>query len=100
MSDVVREIARAVLYEGHMLFPYRPSALKNRQRWTLGGVYPPAYARATADRSRVSFECLVEGEAPRLDVEVRFLEYGEDGRAVERAVGVGPIAAQPGRVEA
>src|SRR5205823_3859862 len=100
VSDVVREIARAVLYEGHMLFPYRPSAPKNRQRWTFGGVYPPAYARATGDRSRVSFECLVEGAAPRVEVEVRFLHYGADGEAVERSAGVGPIEAPPGGVEA
>ncbi len=99
MTDVVRQIADAVLYEGHVLWPYRPSALKNRQRWTFGGVYPPAYARATGDRSRVSFECLVEGAAPQLDVEVRFLEVDSDG-ASERTVGVGPIERPPGRVDA
>jgi hypothetical protein len=103
MSDVVRDIANAVLYEGHMLFPYRPSALKNQQRWTFGGVYPAAYARHTGDRSRVSFECLVEGGSPRIDVEVRYLRIvrtdGAD-EAVERSAGVGTIDEPPGRVEA
>src|SRR5204862_1959614 len=74
VDDRVRQIADAVLYEGHMLFPYRLSALKNRQRWTFGGVYPAAYARTTGDRSRVSFDCILEGEAPRCQIEVRFLQ--------------------------
>lgn len=105
MTDVVRQIADAVLYEGHMLFPYRPSALKNRQRWTFGGVYPAAYAAATGDRSRVSFECLVEGRAPEVEVEARFLQIVEGAacdEAIERTVGVGRIDAPPlqGRVDA
>lgn len=92
-DDVVRRIADAVLYEGHMLFPYRPSAPKNRQRWTFGGVYPPAYAAAIGERSRVSCQCLVEGDAPRVDVEVRFL-HGAD----ERTARPGPIEDPPGAV--
>jgi hypothetical protein len=95
MSDPVRKIADAILYEGHMLFPYRPSALKNRQRWTFGGVYPAAYAEATGERSRVFCECRVEGDAPRVEVEVRFLRGTE-----ERSVGVGPIDDPPGLVTA
>jgi hypothetical protein len=105
MTDLVRKIADAVLYEGHMLYPYRPSALKNQQRWTFGGVYPPAYASTTGDRSRVSFECLVEGAAPCVEVEVRFLQIvrrGERDEAVERVVAAGPVDLPPlrGRVAA
>ncbi|HWC33171.1 MAG TPA: hypothetical protein VG709_08605 [Actinomycetota bacterium] len=74
MSDAVRRIADAVLYEGHTLWPYRRSALKNRQRWTFGGVYPETYARASGDRSAVQAECLLEGEEPVVEVEVRFLQ--------------------------
>jgi hypothetical protein len=92
-EDAVRRIADAVLYEGHMLFPYRPSALKNVQRWTFGGVYPPAYAAATSERSHVSFEALVEGEQPSVEIEVRYL-HG----TVERSTGVGPVAEPPGLV--
>jgi hypothetical protein len=104
-EDVVRQIANAVLYEGHLLFPYRLSALKNRQRWTFGGVYPAAYARTTGDRSRVSFECLVEGAVPRLDVEFRFLQIvrrADHDEAVERVARVGELEYEPvrGRVEA
>ena len=94
-EDAVRRIADAVLYEGHMLFPYRPSALKNRQRWTFGGVYPPGYATATSEHSRVFCECLVEGENPVVHAEVRFLHETE-----ERSVRVGPIDEPPGLVSA
>ncbi|MFL5925966.1 MAG: hypothetical protein ACJ77E_03415 [Gaiellaceae bacterium] len=82
--DPVRQIADAVLYEGHVLWPYRRSSLKNQQRWTFGGVYPAAYAGSTADRSVVAVECLVEGHAPAVDVEVRFLH------AVRRQAAAGP----------
>jgi hypothetical protein len=103
VTDPVRAIAEAVLYEGHVLFPYRLSSLKNRQRWTFGGVYPPAYAARSSDRSRVAFEVLVEGDAPRFEVEARYLRIVEhDGRdvAVERTSAVGPIADPPGLVDA
>ncbi len=73
MSDVVRQLADAVLYEGHVLWPYRRSSIKNRQRWTFGGVYPDVYARSSSDRSAVQVECLLEGAAPAVDVDVRFL---------------------------
>jgi hypothetical protein len=95
MSDAVRRIADAVLYEGHMLWPYRPSALKNRQRWTFGGVYPPAYAAETSERSLVSCQCLLEGGSPRIAVEVRFLHD-----TAERSAGPGSIDNPPGRVAA
>jgi hypothetical protein len=74
MSDVVRQIADAILYEGHVLFPYRLSSTKNRQRWTFGGIYPAGYAKTSGDRSTVRFECVVEGASPQVEVEVRFLQ--------------------------
>ena len=46
---LVDPIADAVLYEGYILYPYRPS-VKNRQRWTFGGLYPEAYCQATGGR--------------------------------------------------
>jgi hypothetical protein len=75
-ADPVRQIADAVLYEGYILWPYRRSALKNRQRFTFGGVFPPAHtARHEDDRSTMQTQCLVEGEAgASVDVEVRFLQ--------------------------
>ena len=73
MTDPVREIADAVLYEGHVLWPYRRSSIKNQQRWTFGGVYPEAYAREHSDRSIVQAECLLQGDEVSIDVDVRFL---------------------------
>ena len=41
MADPVEAIARAVLYEGYLLYPYTRSAVKNQVRWTFGGLHPP-----------------------------------------------------------
>jgi hydrogenase maturation protease len=60
---LVDRIADAVLYEGYILYPYRP-ALKNRQRWTFGGLYPEAWCQAQgagSDASASQTECLVAG---------------------------------------
>ena len=47
MADTsVERIADAVLYEGYLLYPYRSSAVKNRQRWNFGVLYPRAYSQA------------------------------------------------------
>ena len=31
-QETVEKIAGAILYEGYILYPYRPSSIKNRQR--------------------------------------------------------------------
>lgn len=76
-AEILAQIARAVLYEGYILWPYRKSAIKNQQRWTFGGVYPVGYASRSggADRSTVCAEVLLESpDANRgLDVSLRFL---------------------------
>ena len=46
---LVEKVVRAVLYEGYLLYPYRPSSVKNRQRWTFGALYPPAYCSVQDD---------------------------------------------------
>lgn len=76
MTDVVRKIADAVLYEGYVLWPYRRSAHKNQQRWTFGCVVPPAWSATRPDeRDELRCECLVEGgDEPRMDVRARFLQ--------------------------
>jgi hypothetical protein len=75
--EQVKEIANAVLYEGYLLYPYRQSAIKNRTRWTFGGVYPREYSEANGgiEPWTMRTECLVEGAADdiSLDVTVRFL---------------------------
>ncbi len=74
-SSLVDRIADAVLYEGYVLYPYRPS-VKNRQRWTFGGLVPRAYgeAHAGSDPWQMCTECLIRGdEHTTLQVLVRFL---------------------------
>ena len=48
---LVEKIANAVLYEGYLLYPYRSSAVKNRQRWNFGVVYPSAYGEMQGRKS-------------------------------------------------
>ncbi|MGI8912865.1 MAG: hypothetical protein ACR2JY_03565 [Chloroflexota bacterium] len=91
---VVEQIVNAVLYEGYILYPYRPSSVKNRQRWTFGGIYPQQYSRAqgVSEPSMLQTECLVLGdEQTVLDVRVRFLHL------VDRTVGAlaAPIREMP-----
>ena len=45
-TKMLDAIANAVLYEGYMLYPYRPSSAKNRQRFNFGVLYPRAYSEA------------------------------------------------------
>src|ERR1700729_3941744 len=74
---LVNEVVHAVLYEGYILYPYRATAKKNRQRFTFGRVYPEAYSRAQlgAEPCSMQTECLVEGfPSAALDVTVRFLQ--------------------------
>jgi hypothetical protein len=73
----VETIAAAVLYEGYILYPYRPTAIKNRQRWNFGTLYPRVYAQAQRPEEpyRLVAECLATAEAQAtLDVRLRFLQ--------------------------
>jgi len=77
----VGKIADAVLFEGYMLYPYRPSALKNRQRWNFGTLYPRDFALAQRPEEAWSFhaETLFEaGERSRISLRIRFLELVPD----------------------
>lgn len=73
---LVERVVNAVLYEGYILYPYRPSAVKNRQRFNFGALYPESYSSAQrgADRSSMQTECLMlGGPHTALDVHARFL---------------------------
>src|SRR5262245_12693422 len=77
--DLLEQIAEAVLYEGYILYPYRPTAKKNaRERFTFGRVYPHAYSSAQQGAEPCAFqtECLVKATAPKLElqIEARFLQ--------------------------
>jgi hypothetical protein len=75
--DSVEKIAAAILYEGYILYPYRPTAIKNRQRWNFGTLYPRVYAQAQRPEEpyRLVAECLAVADAQAsLDVRLRFLQ--------------------------
>lgn len=75
-TKLVEDVANAILYEGYILYPYRASAVKNRQRWNFGVLYPRAFAEAQtgADAWSMQTECLARaGEQCSLSIRVRFL---------------------------
>lgn len=70
-------IADAVLFEGYILYPYRPSAIKNRQRWNFGTIYPRSFSLAQTPPERFQFSTQVLLEATsetKLSVRIRFLQ--------------------------
>lgn len=94
----VEKIAEAVLYEGYMLYPYRISSIKNRQRWNFGVLYPQAYCdrQSGSEASSMQTECLLRTTPDtRMTVKVRFLQI------VRRSVGRlrRPESEKPQRVE-
>ncbi len=79
--DRIKDVADAVLYEGYILYPYRPSSIKNRQRWTFGGVFPKGFNRQ-GDSSLMETQVLVRSDGRAVfDAHVRFLQI------VKREVG-------------
>jgi hypothetical protein len=86
----VEKIAAAILYEGYILYPYRPSAIKNRQRWNFGTLYPRDYAEAQRPPESFSFisECLLQSNSDtKLNLRVRFLQLlrSEQSAAADRS---------------
>lgn len=100
--ELVDKIARAVLYEGYILYPYRPSAIKNRQRWSFGVLYPEAWVvgQSGSDRSYLQMECLAIGSLhSKLQPTLRFLHLVSRARddeaqweeAIERSIRVDEV---------
>jgi hypothetical protein len=83
LSDCkVQKVADAILYEGYALYPYRPSNVKNRQRWTFGSLYPAAFAPRTGDRSSFQARVLIASASdPVVEVNLRFLHLVEEENA-------------------
>jgi len=73
MSNRAEDVAKAVLYEGYVLYPYRPSSVKNQQRWNFGVVYPTG---STEGAARMQTQCLVlvHSNGAELDVKMSFLQ--------------------------
>jgi hypothetical protein len=75
--DLAEKIAKTVLYEGYILYPYGPSSLKNQQRWTFGSLCPQTYSQNQdhgTEAWSMQTDCLVVGDPnTSLDIRVRFL---------------------------
>jgi len=88
--ELAEKIANTVLYEGYMLYPYRPSSVKNRQRWNFGTLYPPQYeeVRRGTERAGLHIECLlVGGPQARVTLRLRFLQLSPSNQNhVERSM--------------
>jgi hypothetical protein len=104
--ELVEQIANAVLYEGYILYPYRPSAVKNQQRFNFGVLYPREYCELAfgTEAWEMTTECLVRGDSSAtIEVKTRFLQMAarqgwQEG--LERDVCISPcslesIEAQP-----
>jgi len=90
---VIEELVDSLLHEGYALYPYTPGAHKNATPTPFGIVYPAGYDYGF---DHLQLECLVRGDEPELEVEVRFLQAsGDRHQAVERRAGVGELDAPP-----
>jgi len=90
-AGVIR-LLQTLLYEGYLLYPYRPSSGKNRHRWMFGTLYPRSFAedQGEADPWWTQTECLAHGDdATVVSLHVRFLHLAEVG-AIERQVDLPP----------
>ena len=72
--DKAAAVADAVLFEGYALYPYRPSSVKNVERWQFGVVAPRAVAEESGcDPWWVEAQCLLEGRDAQVKGRLRFL---------------------------
>src|SRR5271170_1209492 len=89
----VEKIAAAILYEGYILYPYRPTAIKNRQRWNFGTLYPRVYAEAQRPQEpfHLIAECLAAADAnATLDIRIRFLQLVPQQQSLSAPHSEGP----------
>ena len=58
----LEELVDTLLWEGHQLYPYTPSATKNATPTPFGIVYPPAYAAGSPHTfARLKLQCIATG---------------------------------------
>lgn len=84
--ESAEKIAAAILYEGYILYPYRPTAIKNRQRWNFGTLYPCVYAEAQSPQEPFGLqaECIVIADMDAtLDIKISFLQLLRQGRSLD-----------------
>ncbi len=99
-SPLLEKIVNAVLYEGYILYPYRASSKKNRQRFTFGRVYPEEYsvAQKGAEPCSMQTEVLVRAQSPKcaLNISVRFLHpMSREVGVLDEPLGELPKAGEP-----
>lgn len=82
-ENLVKRLVNATLYEGYMLYPYRPSSIKNRKRFNFGVLAPREFAESEKNEKwQMQTECLIEGnEETNLNIKISFLQL------VERKIG-------------
>jgi hypothetical protein len=74
------ELVDTLLWEGHQLYPYTPSATKNATPTPFGIVYPPAHAEGSPHRfARLKLQCIATG-TDEFRATVHFLESGQARR--------------------
>jgi hypothetical protein len=89
--DAIERLVHTVLYEGYVLYPYRPSALKNRKRFAFGAVYPRAWAERALEPALVRVEVVALGGATMtVAPTVRYLRLVRGGGAREESIGLAP----------
>src|ERR1700685_622922 len=74
--ETVEKIAEPILYEGYILYPYRPASIKNRQRWNFGSICPREYSDAQhgTEAWRTQTERLASaGAETTIGIKIRFL---------------------------
>ncbi len=79
--ESARAVADAVLYEGHLLYPYRRSSGKNRVRWQFGVLAPLPWLEATG--SAGATETCVAGSADAWHQQTDCLMQATDKATVE-----------------
>lgn len=101
----VARLVRALLHEGYLLYPYRPSAVKNRFRWTVGALLPrPPLGEVATEPSGLAVDLLVVApEGTQVATRLAFLHVLErppsgpapaepHQEATERALDLAPFA--------
>jgi hypothetical protein len=75
--SAIEKVADAILFEGYILYPYRPSSIKNQKRWNFGTLFPRASAEAAAasEPCDLHTEILLHGPlTSTVNMRMRFLE--------------------------
>lgn len=75
-QKLVDSVVTSVLYEGHVLYPYRAATQKSIRRFAFGRVFPESYSVADNGSEPCSMEtqCLIEaGPLAHVNVTIRFL---------------------------